>query len=232
MESQSSLGEGIEQIPSLSTANAYLVQIEPKSFVLVDTGTSSGGKKILEYLSKTGRDPKVISEIILTHADGDHSGSAAALKRATGAKLAVDEKDAPRVSGEIKKLKEAQGFGNIILALVELFMKVERVKPDILLKEGDMVGPMTVVYTPGHTDGSICLYIPGKALFVGDTLRTDGSGAIKMTPNIMNKDSAGLAKSIEKISKLDFEVLLPGHGKPITQDASQKLKEFVAHGFK
>jgi hypothetical protein len=39
-------------------------------------------------------------------------------------------------------------------------------------------------------------------------------------------------RSVEKISKLEFSILLPGHGKPINEDASKKLKEFVANGFK
>lgn len=233
MESQKSLGEGIEEIPSLGFSNAYLFEIEPKkSFVLIDTGTSSGAKKILDYMEKTGRDPKVISEIILTHTDSDHSGSAAVLRRATGAKLAVHEKDAPRMSGQIKKLKETHGLGSVLMAIFGSFMKVERVQPDVILKDGDTVGPLSIIYAPGHTDGSICVYKPGQALFVGDLLRTDGSGAIKMTNSMMNKDSAELRNSVEKISKLEFSVMLPGHGSPVTQDASRKLKEFVVRGFK
>jgi hydroxyacylglutathione hydrolase len=233
MDSQKSLGQGIEQIPSLGFSNAYLVEIEPKkSYVLIDTGTSSGAKKIQAYLEKTGRNPKMITEIILTHADADHSGSAAALRRASGAKLAAHEKDAPRISGQIKKLKETHGFGNVLMLIFGSLMKVERVQPDVVLKDGDTVGSLSIVYTPGHTDGSICIYKPGQALFVGDSLRTDGKGAIKMTGNMMNKDSAELARSVEKISKLEFSVMLPGHGTPITDNASAKLKEFVARGFK
>ena len=233
MES-ASVGEGIYQIPSLGFSNAYLVQesVEPGSYILVDTGTSSGHTKILQYLEKTGRKPDSIKEIVLTHSDADHSGSAAALKKATGAKLAVHEKDAPRVSGQIKKIKESSGFGNLLMSIFGAFMKVERVQPDVILKDGDKVGPLTVIYTPGHTDGSICLYKEGQALFVGDTLRTDGSGAIKMPGNLMNKDSAELRRSVEIISKLDFAIMLPGHGKPITENASHKLKEFVSHGFR
>ena len=79
--------EGIFQIPTMGFSNAYLAEIAPKNLLLIHTGTSSGGAKVLDYLSKTGQSPEVISEIILTHADADHSGSAAKLKRATGASL-------------------------------------------------------------------------------------------------------------------------------------------------
>jgi hydroxyacylglutathione hydrolase len=224
--------EGIYQIPAMGFSNAYLAEIAPKNMLLIDTGTSSGGAKVLEYLSKTGQSPDVISEIILTHADGDHSGSAAKLKRATGAKLAVGELDAPRVSGEMKKLKESSGIGSLLISLFSAFMRVERIKPDVVLKDGDTIGPYTILHTPGHTDGSISLYGPGQALFVGDILRTTGSGELRLPGNMMNRDPAQLRKSVERISKLEFSALMPGHGKPITENASQRLKEFVASGFK
>jgi len=224
--------EGIYQIPAMGFSNAYLAEIAPKNMLLIDTGTSSGGSKVLDYLSKIGQNPNVISEIVLTHADADHSGSAAKLKRATGAKLAVGELDAPRVSGEVKKIKESSGIGNLLLSLFGAFMRVERIKPDVLLKEGDTIGPYTILHTPGHTDGSICLYKPGQVVFVGDILRTVGSGEIQLPGNMMNRNPAQLRKSVERISELDFAALMPGHGKPIMENASQKLKEFVAEGFK
>lgn len=226
------IGGGIYLVPDMGFSNAYLFEIDPKTLVLIDTGTSSAGPKILAYLKKIGKDPSEISEIVLTHSDADHSGSAAGLKRATGAKLAVHELDAPRVSGQVKRIKETHGFGNVLIGLFSVFMKVERVKPDVLLKDGDQIGPLTILHTPGHTDGSICLYEPGQVLFVGDILRTGESGKIGITSNMMNKDPTKLKSSVEKISKLDFEILLPGHGKPITEKASQKLKEFVASGFR
>jgi len=200
--------------------------------LLIDTGTSSGGSKILEFLSKSGQSPNVISEIILTHADSDHSGSAANLRRVTGAKLAVGEHDAPRVSGEVKRIKETSGIANVVLSIFLPFMKVERVKPDVILKDGDLIGPYCIIHTPGHTDGSICVYKPGEALFVGDSLRTTGSGEIKLPGGFMNRNSIELKKSVEIISKREFSVLLPGHRKPIMDNGSKKLKEFVAGGFK
>jgi len=230
MESASIL-EGVWQIPSMGFSNAYLAQIDPNTFLLVDTGTSSGSAKILKYLESTGRSPNKISEIILTHADGDHSGSAASMKKATGAKLAAHEKDAPRVSGQIKKIKESSGLGNLLMAIFGIFNKVERVQPDVILNDGDTIGPFSVIYTPGHTDGSICIYKPRQVLFSGDTILTDRSGKLRVPGNFLNRDSAQLKKSVEKLSKLDFAVLLPGHGRPITENASAKLREFVAQGF-
>jgi glyoxylase-like metal-dependent hydrolase (beta-lactamase superfamily II) len=225
------IGQGVLKIPDLGFSNAYLVEVNPGTLFLIDTGTSSGAEKILAYLKQMGKDPSAISHIILTHADADHSGSAAELRRISKAKLAIHELDAPRISGK-KKLKEVGGLGGPVFGLLGGLMKVERVEPDIILKDGDVIGPLNVVHTPGHTDGSICIYKPGTALFVGDILRTDGSGGLKLASSFMSRDMQEVKKSVEKVSKLDFSMLLPGHGEPIVEKASEKLRKFVADGFK
>jgi hydroxyacylglutathione hydrolase len=228
---QSTALHGVRQIPDMGFSNAYLVETDQQSLVLIDTGTPGKHAKVLAYLTSIGRKPSDITYIILTHADADHSGSAAELKRLTGAQLAIGELDAPRISGE-KSLKEASGFGGLMIGVFGAFMKVERVKPDIVLKDGTTVGPLTIVYTPGHTDGSISVYKPNEAIFVGDLLRTDGSGNLKLAMGSMSRDMAEVKRSVEKISKLEFSMLLPGHGKPIEQDASKKLRDFVNNGFR
>lgn len=217
-------------MPDMGFSNAYLVEMDGQGLGLIDTGTPGHAPRVLAYVSSMGRKPSDVSYIILTHPDADHSGSAAELRRLTGAKLAIGEADAPRLSGE-KKLKEASGLGGAMAKLFGSFMKVERCKPDLTLQDGSTIGPLTIIDTPGHTDGSISVYKPKEAIFVGDLLRTDGSGRLKLASPRMSRDMAQVRLSVEKISKLDFEMLLPGHGSPIEEGGSEKLREFVAKGF-
>lgn len=231
MAGQSPRPHGVHQIPNTGFSNVYVIEINQQALALIDTGTPGKETKVLAYLTSIGKKPDDVSYIILTHADMDHSGSAAGLKRATAAKLAIGEPDAPRLSGE-KKLKETGGFSGFMVGLFGAFTRVERIKPDLALKDGSVIGPLTIISTPGHTDGSISIYKPAEALFVGDLLRTDGEGRLKLASPSMSRDMSEVRRSVEKISKLEFEMLLPGHGKPIEENASEKLKHFVENGFK
>jgi len=85
-------------------------------------------------------------------------------------------------------------------------------EPDILLNEGDLkIGDLSfeVIQTPGHSPGSICLYWPDKkVLFAGDVVFNQGIGRTDLPGGNGEK----LKESIKKISSLDVQYLLPGHG--------------------
>ena len=222
---------GVHRVPKLGFVNAYAVEVDAGRVVIVDTGTPGSLPKFEALLQSINRKPADVSHIILTHADADHSGSAARLKAATGATLAIHELDAPRIAGE-EKLKEASGAGALLLGLFGLFMRVERVKPDLLLRDGSAIGPLTVIHTPGHTDGSVCVHLPGTALFAGDLLRTSKSGELELASPRMSRDMDQVRRSVEKVSRLEFKMLLPGHGEPIMDEAAARLRTFVANGFR
>jgi glyoxylase-like metal-dependent hydrolase (beta-lactamase superfamily II) len=214
--------EGIYLIPEMGMSNAYLVEDGDKLLV-VDTGLPGHAKKIVSYVKSLGKDPCSVETVVLTHPDLDHSGSAAELKQLTGAKVAIHEEDAPRLAGE-KPWSEAKGAAGFVISIVGLFIKLQPVSPDISLKEGEKLGPLTVLETPGHTSRSISLYKVGTALFSGDALLTNGKGLFQ-EPRMVNEELG--RESIRRMATLQFEYLLPGHGAPVEGNASEKLKDFV-----
>jgi hydroxyacylglutathione hydrolase len=88
-------------------------------------------------------------------------------------------------------------------------------EPDILLQEGELnIGTMRfqVLSTPGHSPGSLCLYWPErKVLFSGDLAFEEGIG----TSDLPGGNGSLMKDSLRKISQLDVECLLPGHGNVI-----------------
>jgi glyoxylase-like metal-dependent hydrolase (beta-lactamase superfamily II) len=150
------IARGIHGIEGVRGADSYLVSSSAGS-ALVDTGMPGNEKRIIEYISGAGIEPKRLDYIILTHPDMDHSGSVAELKGLTDAKVAIHEVDAPRLAGEMR-LKEVKGVMGVLFGVMSPFIRFTPVKPDVLLKDSERIFDCMVIHSPGHTDGSISLY--------------------------------------------------------------------------
>jgi glyoxylase-like metal-dependent hydrolase (beta-lactamase superfamily II) len=143
-----------------------------------------------------------IETIVITHAHYDHIAHVREIARLCGgAVVCIHEADAPGLVDDTRSL--AMAFGARSPGIV----------PDTLLSDGDLVGSLRVIHTPGHTPGGICLYDPAtKVLFSGDTVFTGGSFGRYDFPG---GDRRMLAASIERLAALDVEGLYPGHGEPV-----------------
>jgi hydroxyacylglutathione hydrolase len=166
--------EGIHRVDEASSnfahSNVYLVASR-KEILVIDTGTSGNAKKIVAYIQKIGRQASEVSTIILTHYHMDHVGSAKELKDLTQARVAAHLDDADFVAGK----KPFPKPKNILFRAFSSFIKPTPVEVDIVLKDGDKIGNLTVIFVPGHSPGSIALLDEQrKVLFAGDTLRFDG----------------------------------------------------------
>jgi glyoxylase-like metal-dependent hydrolase (beta-lactamase superfamily II) len=135
----------------------------------------------------------------------DHVGNAAAIKRATGAMIAIGAEDAPALAGQTGLLRK----------LVNRAMKVEYLEPDLVLKDGDRMGGFQVIAVPGHTAGSLALWRPrDRVLVSGDALLTDKRGNERAPRKVMAYDYSVALRSAVALRQLDYKLLLPGHGRP------------------
>lgn len=210
-------------------ANSY-VFLGGEGLVVVDTGLPGNASRIVSFVRGLNEDPSFLRYIVLTHSDLDHSGSVARLKEKMGAEVAIHSADARRLSGEAR-LKD-KGAAGTLVGLIKVFMRFTPVKPDILLEGSGRIGGLSVIHTPGHTDGSVSLYLQDEALFTGDALLTNRKGLLQLPRGAMTSNPVKTVESVRKISELTFNCLLPGHGAPILSDASSKLREFVINDFK
>jgi len=213
--------------------NVFLVR-DGDEAALVDSGFGDepSVKARLDFLAEH---PGVrVKYIVLTHHHFDHTSGAAQLRTATGAQVTLHE-------GEEKFLREWDSEApqdiEIPEEAKELREKVEAFRrqaadanPDILVRDGDTfsVGSLElrVVHTPGHTLGSVCIYLPQeKALFTGDTALGLGTVAISPPPY---GDMALYLQSLARLQTLDCAVMLPGHGQAV-HDVPAKLQELIDH---
>jgi glyoxylase-like metal-dependent hydrolase (beta-lactamase superfamily II) len=142
-----------------------------------------------------------IDTIVLSHCHFDHTAHVKEIAHMCKAKIAIHRDDAGGLIDDGKSL--SMQFGARSPGIV----------PDIVLSEGDTIGGLTVIHTPGHTPGSICLFSePDKVLISGDTVFTDGAFGRFDFPGGSRQ---ALAKSLERLVPLDVEGLYPGHGEPV-----------------
>jgi len=89
------------------------------------------------------------------------------------------------------------------------------------------MGGLRVLHTPGHTPGSVCLYLEQqKALFIGDTLLADGVRFRRPVP-FPGTNLRQYRESVDRLAQLPFETACVGHGKPLLQDAGTRLGEML-----
>jgi glyoxylase-like metal-dependent hydrolase (beta-lactamase superfamily II) len=109
---------------------------------------------------------------------------------------------------------------------------LEGVRP---LEDGqvlDILGGLTVLHTPGHTPGSLCLYHQAnRILFCGDLLThghpLTGRGGLRYGPRVFSVDPQQMESSVRRLSRRPIDVLCVGHGEPIVSQASPRIESLL-----
>lgn len=203
-----------------SIVNVYLIIQDDNSITLIDTGLPRSEKIIFDYITSLGKDIDLLKQIIITHADLDHYGCLAALKAKTGAIVLSSQVEAEAIEkgGESRPLK-VNKIIKFMLRLSRLYYRVQPIKVDQFLKEGDQIpilGGLRIIETPGHTPGHISLWSPREGiLFTGDSIRTSQTSLIPSHGMNTWDEQLALA-SYRKQAGFNPQLICPGHGPVVT----------------
>ena len=164
--------EDVYQIESI-VSNAYLLR-DVDAWCLVDTGLKNREMNILKAMKDIGIEPDAIKLFLITHADGDHYGSLAALKKIIVAQAAATPVEAAAIRrGISSRPLKAHGIQNWIISLFKQLFISPAAEVEIEIVEGVSfpLQSWQVIFTPGHTPGHISLYSQNNnVLICGDSL--------------------------------------------------------------
>jgi hydroxyacylglutathione hydrolase len=215
----------IHSIP-MGLARAYLIE-SAAGLVLVDAGVPGCVRRVLSRMRAIDR--RDLKLIYITHAHFDHYGSAAALRRVTGAPVAVHRADGEAMARGETHIGSGRGRGRMIQMLwplLERHLQVEPTSPDHLFEDGDGLQAFglqaVVLHTPGHTPGSSCLLVEGRIAFSGDLVFNHGWPHVQ---RLYATDWSSISGSLARLQAAAPEWVYAGHGRRrLSGAALQKLK--------
>jgi hydroxyacylglutathione hydrolase len=197
--------------------NSY-TYLEGDETYLIDTGFSAKAKSVVRAFQGANVPLSSINKMLLTHHHVDHMGGAAFLLDATKATISCHAEDAPFVDGRTKAPMPL---------LMRLFVRVHPAPVATVLKEGDEIGSLKVLHTPGHTPGEVVFYHPRrKILFSGDAV-VERSGRLTLPAPRYASSVVQAVRSLSRLRALDVELLLPGHGAPVAKNVDGLLDALI-----
>jgi glyoxylase-like metal-dependent hydrolase (beta-lactamase superfamily II) len=201
-----------------------------KQLTLVDTGFRGSAGRIIKIVEFLGYSPSDISNIILTHHHPDHMSSLAELKKITPARVMAHPADAPYINGQLSQPGPSEpDWLRVIVNPFRRLWATKPVKVDVLLQDEDelpVFDGIKVFHTPGHTLGSISLYLPGQRLVIVGDLVVHGD-KIGLPSRAFTVDKNKERNSILRVSELNFDIMCFGHGPPIISEAHHYMKAFT-----
>lgn len=188
-----------------------IIDEKEKEAAVIDPG--GGSEQIIDDLAKFDSNLKYI---INTHGHPDHISQNAILSDMTNAQILIHEKDASALNFDFTNFSKKYNLPILAGKANKTLFGGE------VLNIGKM--KLNILHTPGHTPGSICVYIQSEhAIFTGDTLFYHTIGRT----DLPFSDSQKMKTSLEKLfSLLDKTEVLPGHGKGTTIGEEKEFAGF------
>jgi hydroxyacylglutathione hydrolase len=176
------------------------------------------GAEIENVLAVVRKHNLQVKQIVITHAHIDHVGGAMKLRTATGAPILLNQNDY-----ELLKMLDVQAswIGVASPGKVDIDQNIGQADT---IKAGSLTA--NVLATPGHTEGSVCLYFPSqKMLIAGDTLFAGSIGRTDLPGGSFEKIIHSLHEKL--LTLPDDTVVTPGHGPQTTIGHERETNPFV-----
>jgi glyoxylase-like metal-dependent hydrolase (beta-lactamase superfamily II) len=209
---------------SFGFVSAFLLKGEKT--ILVDAGVAGQRERFIKGLAAANTQPEEIDLLLLTHGHFDHIGLAKEIVDLSGAKTAIHHLEKGWLESGVSPMPPGTtAWGKILASMAKLLpeMKVPPAKVDIALEDdgfalNEFGIPGEVVYTPGHTMGSVSVLLENGDTIVGDLAMS--AKFMRLSPGlpIFAEDVSLVKPSWKKLLDLGAKTIYPAHGKPFSAE--------------
>lgn len=214
----------IHTVP-LGFDHAYIIQ--GQGTIMIDGGAPKQAKSFSKALENASIKPEEVQLIVLTHGHWDHIGSAKEIKEITGAKIAMHQREKHWLESSLKPMPPGvTTWGHIFGSIIKVFLPLIHIPAtdvdvvlgdeEVSLAEYGIQGK--VVYTPGHSSGSVSVLLETGDAFVGDMAMN--KFPLRLSPGlpIFAEDWAQLMESWKQLLNRGVKTIYPSHGEPFPAD--------------
>ena len=221
--------DGVFQIRAIGARVTLLVE-EDKA-LLVDAGLRGSRSAIAGGFKALGLSLDQLTRVVVTHAHPDHSGGLGELVGGRRISVAAHRLEADIIAGDAPLPNPLQN-GMLALVAQPLLTTLNGdpvpVKP---LEDGEVIPfgtDVRVVQVPGHTEGSIAIYLPEKGtIIVGDALQYKFARRLSPPAAGVTQRPKEAMRSLEKLLELDFSIMCFGHFPPMRDNPKAALRRLI-----
>ncbi len=242
------IATGVEMLEISATIRGAQTFIYPslvcdsKTMILIDAGFPGQLSEFRRAIAEGGASFERIDKIIITHHDRDHTGSLRSILNELPHKASVftHQGERPYIEGRIPPCKATMAdapdspyppeikalFQRQKLDYLDFTVGVDRIVEDG--EELPFCGGITVIHTPGHTPGHICLYIgQSKTLIAGDALFVVEGAKLGPPPKLASLDWPLAVRSLGKLVRYNVETVICYHGGAWRGNFSRSIAELA-----
>jgi glyoxylase-like metal-dependent hydrolase (beta-lactamase superfamily II) len=175
--------------------------IDLGEMIMIDAGAGASYDKICLNIEQLGLNPAKLTTLILTHCHIDHIGGAPRFREAFGCKIIMHQLDAEPVERGDDKMTAASWY-NLRFAPLPVEVKIKKEEERLLLGDQELI----FLHTPGHTPGSLSLYLDreGKRVLFGQDIHGPFSEEF-------SSDLVAWRRSMQRLLALEADILCEGH---------------------
>ena len=224
------VAEGVHQIRAIGARVTVLSHGD--EVILVDAGMKGSSGMIIESLEAIGLSINMVRALVISHRHPDHAAGAAELIAGRDISVMAHRLEAGVLTGREQPPAPVQS--NLVTRITA--QVIERISGapttvDVELEDGDVIPfgfPVQVVHLPGHTAGSIALFLPEqKTVIIGDALQYKLSLKLFPPAPTVTEDPEQALASLRKLLDLDFDAICFSHFSPMRRGARGALSSML-----